>query len=131
MQSFMLIFPTKTRVYFVLSQEEKEIWVKSLKAAVGHCALTDFYELGDVIGQGKYGVVRLGVHKISKREVAIKIVSKADLSLSDMLLQMREIEVLKLCQHPSIVELYDVFESKSHIEIVMEIMKGEDLFTYL
>ena len=68
---------------------------------------------------------------MSKREVAVKIVSKAELSLSDVQLQMREIEVLKLCQHPSIVELYDVFESKGQIEIVMEIMKGGDLFTYL
>ena len=54
----MLIFPTKTRVYFVPTQAEKEMWVKAFKTTVGHCVLTDYYELGAVIGQGKYGIVR-------------------------------------------------------------------------
>lgn len=131
MHSFMAIFPNKTRVFFVRSKEEKNMWIQAIKKVVVDCVLTDFYELGSVIGQGKFGVVRLGVHKISKREVAVKLVKKKNLSQNDLLLQIREIEMLKLCQHPSIIELYDVFESIDQIEIVMEIAKGGDLFSYL
>ena len=42
-----------------------------------------------------------------------------------------EVEVLKLCQHPNIVQLYDVVESLDHIFIVMELMKGGTLRDYI
>lgn len=48
-----------------------------------------------------------------------------------MELLKREIEVLKLCQHPSIIRFYDVFENFDYIYIVMECLKGGDCFTYL
>ena len=63
--------------------------------------------------------------------VAIKIVKKKDLSIKDLELLKREIEVLKLCQHPSIIRFFDVFESQDNIQIVMELLKGGDLFNYL
>lgn len=57
----------------------------------------DFYDLGENLGKGKYGVVKLGTHKRTKQEVAVKIVKKKDLSLKDLELLKREIEVLKIC----------------------------------
>jgi serine/threonine protein kinase len=44
---------------------------------------------------------------------------------------MREIEILKMCQHPFIIRLLDVFENQETIYIVMEMLTGGDLFTYL
>ena len=55
-----------------------------------------------VIGQGKYGVIYFSVHKRTKLEVAIKVVKKKDLSLTDMELLRREIEILMICSHQSI-----------------------------
>lgn len=46
-------------------------------------------------------------------------------------LQKREIEVLKICQHPNIIRLLDVFENPEFIYIVLEYMEGGDLFSYL
>jgi serine/threonine protein kinase len=43
----------------------------------------------------------------------------------------REIEILKVCQHPTIIRLYDVFENNDFIYIVMELLSGGDLFGYL
>ena len=43
----------------------------------------------------------------------------------------REIEVLKICQHPNIIRFYDVFENAEFIYIVMEYLNGGDLFSYL
>jgi serine/threonine protein kinase len=37
---------------------------------------------------------------------------------------------MKLCQHPNIVKLLDVFETVSHIYIAMEYLPGGDLLTY-
>jgi serine/threonine protein kinase len=57
--------------------------------------------------------------------------SKKDISNSDMELQRREIEILKMCQHPHTIRLLDVFENSKYIYIVMELLTGGDLFTYL
>ena len=76
-------------------------------------------------------MVKKGVHKRTKLEVAVKIVKKKELIIKDLELLKREIEVLKLCQHPSIIRFYDVFENQDYIYIVMEMLQGGDFFSYL
>ena len=71
------------------------------------------------------------MHKKSQKEVAVKIVKKKELSLKDIELLKREIEVLKICQHPNIIRFFDVFENADFIYIVMEYLKGGDFFNYL
>lgn len=85
----------------------------------------------ETLGKGKYGLVKKANHKKSDKEVAVKIVKKKELSLKDLELLKREIEVLKVCQHPNIIRFYDVFENSDYIYIVMEYLKGGDFFTYL
>ena len=70
-------------------------------------------------------------HKKYGKEVAVKIVKKKELSLKDIELLKREIEVLKICQHPNIIRFYDVFENSDYIYIVMEYLKGGDFFSYI
>jgi len=113
--AFMLIFPNKRRIYYLKSEEEKQKWVNGIKEAIGYSSLTDYYDLIEIVGSGKYGVVKAGVHKRTKMEVAIKIVRKKELSIKDIELLKREIEVLKICQHPSINRFYDVFENQDQI----------------
>jgi serine/threonine protein kinase len=48
-----------------------------------------------------------------------------------VVLVRREIEVIKILQHPNIIRFYDVFEDLNNIYVVMEILSGGDLFTYL
>ena len=61
----------------------------------------------------------------------MKIIKKKDMSIGEIELQKREIEVLKLCQHPNIIRLLDVFENPEYIYIVLEYMAGGDLFNFL
>jgi len=113
--AFMLIFPNKRRIYYLKSEEDKQKWVNGIKKVIGYSSLTDYYDLGDTIGSGKYGVVKVGVHKRTKMEVAVKIIRKKELSIKDIEMLKREIEVLKICQHPSINRFYDVFENQDQI----------------
>ena len=34
-----------------------------IKKAIGYANVFDFYEMKENLGQGKYGLVRLGIHK--------------------------------------------------------------------
>jgi len=128
---FMLIFPNKRRIYYLETKEERDKWVEVIKKSIGFANLHDFYELKESLGKGKYGLVKRGVHKKSAKEVAVKIVKKKELSLKDIELLKREIEVLKICQHPNIIRFFDVFENADFIYIVMEYLKGGDFFNYL
>lgn len=80
---FMLIFPNKKRIYYLKSKGEKEKWMNAIKKAIGYANVFDFYEFRESLGQGKYGVVKRGIHKSSQRDVAIKIVKKRELNLKD------------------------------------------------
>ena len=81
--SFIIIFPTKERKYYVLDEKEYKNWLIAIRKAVGYSNLNEIYEVRDVLGKGKFGLVRLGIHKESKRKVAIKIINKKLVSLLD------------------------------------------------
>jgi len=57
------------------------------------------------------------LHKKTGRKVAVKIMSKKEMSVQDLELMQTEIEILKVCQHPNIIRLYDVFENVDFIYI--------------
>lgn len=84
-----------------------------------------------MVGKGAFGEVRIGKHKETGNKVAIKILAKKKMKLKDYDLFRNEIEALKLCQHSNIVKLYDVIENLDSIFIVMELLNGGTLKSYL
>ena len=129
--SFAVIYPKKTRVYYTDNLSQYKIWVAKLKLATGYTNLTDLYEVSSKLGNGKFGLVKLGINKQTKKKVAIKIMSKKDMNTEDLELVRTEIEILKICQHPNIIHLYEVFENEEYFYIIMEYCAGGDLFSYL
>jgi len=129
--TFSAVYPKKTRYYFVETEEEMKKWVNAIKKATGYSDLNDIYEVREKLGNGKFGLVRLGIHKETGRKVAIKIMNKKDMNNQDLELVKCEIEILKISQHPSIIRLYDVFENIDYIYIIMEHCSGGDLFSYI
>lgn len=115
--TFSILYPKKTRVYYVEEKDSYDCWIKTIKSAVGYSNLSDQYEVKNKLGNGKFGLVKLGIHKSTGRKVAIKIINKANMSLEDQGLVKTEIEILKVCQHPNIIKLYDVFENVDNIFI--------------
>ena len=49
----------------------------------------------------------------------------------DLELMRKEVEIMKMLQHHNIVKLYDVFESRDSMYIVMELLSGQDMFKWL
>ena len=112
---------SKIRQYYSLEYETVKQFVQNIKKSIGYIKFSDIYEIKQVIGKGKFGVVNLGIHKKSGKQVAIKIMNKAIIKTTeDKELVRIEIDVLKLCHHPNIVRLLDHLENNEYIFIVME-----------
>jgi len=128
---FSVVYPKKSRLYYVDNESDFHNWVKCVRKVTGFENLTDIYDVKEKLGNGKFGLVRLGIHKKTGRKVAVKIMSKKDMTNQDLELVRTEIEILKICQHPNIIRIYDVFENVDFIYIIMEFCSGGDLFSYL
>jgi hypothetical protein len=129
---FTLIFPgNKPRQYYLLNKEDKNKWMEAIKKVIGYSNLFDYYDIKETLGKGKFGLVKAAIHKNTGKKVAVKVMSKKEMTVQDVELQRREIEILKMCQHPFIIRLLDIFENQDYIYIVMENLSGGDLFTYL
>ncbi|KAJ3359608.1 Serine/threonine-protein kinase brsk1 [Allomyces javanicus] len=98
------------------------------------------YVLSKVLGQGSTGRVRLGVHYRTGQKVAIKIIPKTAMlghgvnaaHAQNLAKKMeREIVIMKLVQHPSVMQLYDVYETDEELFLVLEHVEGGELFDYL
>ncbi len=57
--------------------------------------------------------------------------AKKNMKKQDLELAKTEIDILKICQHPNIIKLYDIFDNSDYIYIVMEYCSGGDLFSYI
>jgi serine/threonine protein kinase len=129
---FSLVFPgNTTRTYYLQTKEDKVKWMDAIKKVIGYSNMFDYYDVKESLGKGKFGLVKAGVHKKTGKKVAIKIMSKKEMTVQDVELQRREIEIMKMCQHPYIIRLLDIFENQDFIYIIMENLSGGDLFTYL
>jgi serine/threonine protein kinase len=129
--AFSVVYPKKIRYYYTDNEKEYKNWLDSLKRVTGYANLLDIYEMKEKLGNGKFGLVKLAVHKQTGRKVAIKIINKKDMTLQDLELVRTEIEILKVCQHPNIIKILDIYENLDHMYIVMEFCAGGDMFTYL
>ena len=114
---FSVVYPNKSRLYYVESESDYKQWISNIRKATGYASLTDIYEVRQKLGNGKFGLVRLGIHKQSGRKVAIKVMNKKEMNNQDLELVKTEIEILKVCQQPNIIRLYDVFENIDYIYI--------------
>ena len=122
---------SKTRKYYTPDFEISKQFVQKIKEAIGYMKFTDYYELKEVIGKGKFGVVNLGIHKKTQQQVAVKIINKDSIkTVEDKELVRIEIGILKLCHHPNVVRLLDHLENEDYIFIVMEYIEGGTLGQY-
>ncbi|KAI6187771.1 Protein kinase domain-containing protein [Aphelenchoides besseyi] len=89
------------------------------------------YKLEKTLGKGQTGLVKSGTHCITGRKVAVKIVNKEKLNESVLQKVEREIAIMKLIEHPYVLHLYDVYENKKYLYLLLEHVSGGELFDYL
>ncbi|XP_065426432.1 serine/threonine-protein kinase SIK2 isoform X5 [Chrysemys picta bellii] len=90
-----------------------------------------FYDIEGTLGKGNFAVVKLGRHRITRSEVAIKIIDKSQLDAVNLEKIYREVQIMKMLDHPHIIKLYQVMETKSMLYLVTEYAKNGEIFDYL
>lgn len=90
-----------------------------------------FYEIERTIGKGNFAVVKLAKHRITKTEVAIKIIDKTRLDEANLKKVYREVAIMKLLSHPHIIKLYQVMETKNMLYLVSEYAPNGEIFDYI
>jgi len=117
----------------------------------GDPKLDDAYELGDVLGKGAFGVVRLGIPKKASSSsaaaaarpsggggasgkgaaaVAVKSISKAKLVCAEDVRDVRtEVAVMShVGDHRNVVALRSTHEDDASVHLVMDLCEGGELF---
>ena len=93
--------------------------------------LCDFI-IKEKIGEGTFSTVKVAENRQTNEKVAIKIMQKNKIILDEDKKRLeREIQVLKILRHPNLVQLYSVVETDEKIYLIMEYIKGIELFDYI
>lgn len=116
------------RILYTKAKEERDNWIVVLRQASRDRKFTKQYVLKHKIGTGKFSNVYLCKSKATGTEYAVKLIKKDHLSDDEKELLRTEIAILRLVEHPFIVRLIDVFETVENMYLVMELLKGGELY---
>ena len=109
--------------------------ISSVKPKQGSgAAFSTKYDLRDEVGVGSTSKCYKCIRKSDGKEFACKVIDKrnVEMKFSGLLDQFFvEIKVLQTLNHPNIIRLQDTFETPDRIFMVMEMMKGGELFDYV
>lgn len=94
--------------------------------------LESFYSVdqGKFLGKGSFGVVRRAYVSSTKAQRAIKYIA-IDRMKEKLNVLKAEIEIMKAVDHPNIIMLYEIFEDKKYLCLVMELCTGGNLLSRL
>ncbi|XVE99284.1 hypothetical protein REPUB_Repub03eG0185200 [Reevesia pubescens] len=92
--------------------------------------LNDRYVLGEQLGWGQFGIIRLCSDRLTREVLACKSISKDRLITSNDARSVKlEIEIMtRLSGHPNVVDLKAVYEDEDYVHLVMELCAGGELF---
>ena len=100
------------------------VWTKA--------ALSTRYTPMEKLGAGAFGVVMRVISKEAGREVADKVMKRAEAEAAGKLDRLlREIEIWQKPTHPNILRLIEVVETAGELQPITEICRGGQLFDQL
>uniref|UniRef100_A0A672HX37 Doublecortin-like kinase 3 n=1 Tax=Salarias fasciatus TaxID=181472 RepID=A0A672HX37_SALFA len=109
---------------------QKKTSTLDLPSEGGDATLSDIeqcYDIGRVVGDGNFAVVRECRRRDSGQTLAMKIVERSKLIGREHMMQ-NELSLLGSLCHPRIVRLFAHHHTHTHSYLVMELVSGGDLF---
>ena len=108
-----------------------------------HAQFVGPWVIGECVGKGASGHVKIAKHRRTGQLAAVKILplqpflssrsaSNAQAKAEKQRLGIdREIIMMKLMNHPNIMRIYDVYEGEGELYLILEYVEGGELFDYL
>ncbi|XP_041345724.1 death-associated protein kinase 2 isoform X1 [Pyrgilauda ruficollis] len=95
----------------------------------------DIYEIGEELGSGQFAIVKKCREKTTGVEYAAKFIKKRQSRASRRGVSREEIErevtILQQVLHTNIVKLHDIYENKTDVVLILELVSGGELFDFL
>jgi len=73
-------------------------------------------------------VVRKCKHRKTGELFALKVINKKNLDKDDLSILDSEVAVMRIVAHEYIVKMHDVYDSKSKMCLVLDLLEGGELF---
>lgn len=90
------------------------------------------YRIEKTIGKGSYGKVKLAYDQQEERYVALKFIARSSIKKSAHWTRIkREMNLLRVLDHPNVIRLYEVHETAQDFVLAMEYVRGQDLFDHI
>lgn len=107
-----------------------------------------YYKIGRIIGRGSFGKVNIGLHKLTRKIVAIKSFDKQSLAnkkkeegltnienIDNLEQEIQKIEaefqILSRLRHRNVVKFFEQIVTETHLLFFMELCQGGDLLSYV
>jgi len=90
----------------------------------------DNYSLCEQLGKGAFSTVYKAISKKDGKTFAVKVLTKNRIGIGklDMKRMESEVSIAFQMNHPNIVSLYEVIETKLKIYLIMDLVEGGELF---
>lgn len=85
------------------------------------------YDIGRIVGDGNFAVVRECRRRDTGQALAVKIVERSKLAGREHMMQ-NELSLLGSLRHPRVVRLFEHRHTRTHSYLLMELVAGGDLF---
>lgn len=116
------------RMFFAPSEEVRAEWLEALHTAAALGVITDDFTVGKELGKGRFSTVKACTNKVTGKQSAVKIINKDVLKPDEKEFLRTEIAVLKVLNHPHLVKLEGLYETKLQIHIICELLAGGELY---
>ncbi|XP_040562742.1 death-associated protein kinase 2 isoform X7 [Gallus gallus] len=95
----------------------------------------DVYEIGEELGSGQFAIVKKCREISTGLEYAAKFIKKRQSRASRRGVRReeieREVDILQQTLHANIIKLHDIYENKTDVVLILELVSGGELFDFL
>merc|ERR1712154_711562 len=123
---FEILIRKKRNQFRAGNESECNSWTERIQRA-SKLKIKDIYRFDAILGSNASGTTKVlsAKHRVTGEEVAVKVISKKEYNPKML---SNEVLILKRLDHPHVVKLFDLFETRKNVYLVMEKCNGGELF---